>query len=654
MTIIHRKMTTLVLSTALSGVAGAVNVSVITYGAVGDGVTNDRPAIQNAIAYVNANGGGTATIPYRGSCSNTNGVCNTFLSGNLILESNVTLAISTNTSLTQSQAAADYSYTPVMGHSATSALWDTANFLNLPFISAASGATNLGVDGGGTIQMTTAPGGNANTIQVGPIGFYNVSNFTIENISILGSHVFNISLFNTSNGTVSGVTINTAHSGEFNDDGMSIQNSQSLAITGNTINTDDDGLYIWSSYNDPRGNTSGGLTNRWWSSANPQPSTNIEIANNSIASLGGMLIPWGAGAANPAQVEIAGINIHNNSFTANSYTSYAVHCWCDDPFHGEPYISPADIGVPEEMDASPVRDLTFANNTYIGDVSLPWDVGTNVVTDFPSPLMGGASAETVMNGGFEVGEAAYWSSVGTRGSDVGANNASVGQDGAWYGYIQYFSQGYTALYQGVRLDAGQTYTLKALLQSSGRSFRLFVYDTCTSASQTTNFSNTSWQAVSLVFEADSTCGDYHVGIDNFNGYSSGDWARIDDMSITSHVDSQNPMVSYSHGAGDVWIRYATTGDYDGDHKTSSTTGEYFLIPFVGTQATLLAYTYSGLGSGDISVDGGSVTNVSWSTSAHTTQDAVYTTPLLTYGLHQLKVAVHTNNYIDFDALNVTP
>jgi hypothetical protein len=649
----HATISALAFSGLLFGdVAFGLNVSVLDYGAVGNGVINDRSSIQSAIAAVNAGGGGTVTVPYRATCTNSNGVCNTYLTGNLTLESNVTLTITTGTSLQQSQNSADYTYTPVVGHAATSALWDTAVFLNLPFIYGASGTTNVGINGGGTIQLTTASGGNGSTIQIGPIGLYRVNEYVIENVSILGSHQFNISPFSTSNGTVSGVTINTAHSGELNDDGMSIQNSQNVHITENSINTDDDGAYIWSSYNDPRGNTSGGLTDRWWSSASPQPSTNIEIDHNTITSLGGTLIPWGAGAPDRSQVEISGVNIHNNTFTANSHTSYAVHCWCDSPFYGEPYIS--NLGNAEEMDASPVRDLTFAGNTYTGSVALEWDFGTNIVTDFSSPLIGGASSETVMNGGFEVGAAAYWSSVGARGTDVGAYSGSYGEDGDWYGYIQGFSEGYTALYQGLRLTGGQVYTLKALVQSSGRSFRLFAYNTCTSTQQTTNFSNTSWQTVSLTFTADSTCGDYRLGIDNNNGYSATDWARIDDMTINSHVDSQNSMVTYSHGGGDVWIRYATSGDYDGDHKTSSATGEYILIPFIGTQATLLGYTYSGLGSGDISIDGGSATNVSWSTASPTVQHAVYTTPVLTFGLHQLKVAVHGDGYIDFDALAVTP
>jgi hypothetical protein len=169
-----------------------------------------------------------------------------------------------------------------------------------------------------------------------------------------------------------------------------------------------------------------------------------------------------------------------------------------------------------------------------------------------------------------------------------------------------------------------------------------------------NFSNTAWSTASVTFTADSSCGNYHVGIDNNNGYSSGDWARIDDMTISSTIDSQNPEVTYSHGAGNVWNRYAVTGDYDGDHKASQTTGEYVLIPFIGTSATLLAYTYSGLGSGDISIDGGSPSNVSWSTGSTHEQYPVYTTPSLSFGLHKLKVAVHGDGYIDFDGLTATP
>jgi hypothetical protein len=146
----HATISALAFSGLLFGdVAFGLNVSVLDYGAVGNGVINDRSSIQSAIAAVNAGGGGTVTVPYRATCTNSNGVCNTYLTGNLTLESNVTLTITTGTSLQQSQNSADYTYTPVVGHAATSALWDTAVFLNLPFIYGASGTTNVGINGWG-------------------------------------------------------------------------------------------------------------------------------------------------------------------------------------------------------------------------------------------------------------------------------------------------------------------------------------------------------------------------------------------------------------------------------------------------------------------------------------------------------------------------
>lgn len=99
-----RRVTLGVLILSLLAFAGNANATLnvtITnspYNATGNGTTNDRVAIQNAINDVNAAGGGVVTLPFD----------KTFLSGNLRLKSNVTLTISGT--LLQSQNTSHYDY----------------------------------------------------------------------------------------------------------------------------------------------------------------------------------------------------------------------------------------------------------------------------------------------------------------------------------------------------------------------------------------------------------------------------------------------------------------------------------------------------------------------------------------------------------------
>ena len=258
--------------------AAGATVSVLSFGAIGNGLANDRPAIQSAIDAQAASGGGTVQIPYRPSCSNGNGVCNTFLSGNLVLKNGVTLQIDANATLEQSGYAGqgggrnDYTYLPVLSkYPATGLQWDLSAFVNTPLVYATN-ASNVAITGGGTIQMR--PGGSTEPY-LAPIGFVRVDGFAVGNLHILGAHVYNIVIIRGNNGTISGNEIVTANEGET--DGINLTNSQHVTVSDNTILNGDDGIYVVASYNDPRGGNG-----RWWSTADPQPSTAITVSGNTI------------------------------------------------------------------------------------------------------------------------------------------------------------------------------------------------------------------------------------------------------------------------------------------------------------------------------------------------------------------------------------
>ncbi len=104
---------------------------------------------------------------------------------------------------------------------------------------------------------------------------------------------------------VEGVDIDVGSVGHGSSDGISLQNPQHVRITGNHVKSSDDGIYVWSSYRDPRGTS-------WWSSADPQPSKDIEIDHNTVEVFPACckavaLIAWGANAPDLNQVAISDV-----------------------------------------------------------------------------------------------------------------------------------------------------------------------------------------------------------------------------------------------------------------------------------------------------------------------------------------------------------
>jgi parallel beta-helix repeat protein len=671
-------LSTLLLA-LVPALASASTVSVLSYGAVGNGSTNDRAAIQAAIAAQHTAGGGTVEFPYRSSCSNSNGVCNVYLSGNLVLKSKVTLLIPSNVTLKQSTYAGqdggrnDFTYTPLLGHTPpegeSTAAFAVNALTNQPFIYATE-VSEVAVSGGsslgGTIQM--GEGGEDNPY-LEPIGFYKVNGYTISNLHIDGAHGFNLALFTTENGTVSGNSI--IASDEVNTDGVSLQNSQNVTVSKNTIENDDDGVYVWESYDDPRG---GGSS--WWSSATPQPTENITFEENDISTYPGAvgsagalrIIPWGAGAPNQASVEMRNVSYLDNTES----DPIGVGCWCDDPYHGETYQE-STLDPMAEDDASPMTGFTFSGNTYedfeskAPEFVLSPDVITDLQADWGEPRE--PSALYFQNGGFEDSGMPYWSRVGPT-SDVGASDEpSKGQDGSWFGYMQHFSAGYEALYQGIALYGGNSYDFRLRTESSGKPFRMFVYDTCNGASiATSTFENTSWATKSLGFTvpAGDTCGDFHIGVDNSIAgytYGSSDSVRIDDASLTETgfgfglpdaISDHSPQVVHTG----TWVTAAEEVDFRGVHSYTGSPGASVTIPFVGTSAELVAITAPNLGVADVSVDGGTAVKVNEYSASEAWKQVVYDIGTLTYGLHTIKISYTgetkggSEPYIDFEALQV--
>ena len=91
---------------------------------------------------------------------------------------------------------------------------------------------------------------------------------------MLGASGFTMSLVRTTDGLVKNTRILPLRHG--NTDGISLQNSQRVRISGNTLRTGDDGICVRSSYNDPRA-----YAPTWWSSSEPPASREVEVDHSS-------------------------------------------------------------------------------------------------------------------------------------------------------------------------------------------------------------------------------------------------------------------------------------------------------------------------------------------------------------------------------------
>lgn len=607
----------------------AVDVTSAPYSAAGDGVTNDRLAIQQAIDDASAAGGGTVVLA----------LGRAFLSGNLVLKNGVSLQV--DGTLMQSQKVEDYSQPPAVGHYGSN---DLANFTNLPLIHAAD-ASGVGVGGSGTIQMTRAAGGLAATIQTAAIGFYKVHDYAIRDVHIDGGHVYNVMLYSTDHGLVQGITIQTPLADpvtgvpEGNTDGISLQNSSNIRITQNSITTDDDAVYVWASYKDPRGGVGS-----WWSSAAPEPSRNIEIDHNTVRTMRNgrafSFIPWGATDPDQSEVEISDVNVHDNSFTGGSPWGSALGMWSD------LYADPAGWTGSSYGFQSPITRVTFANNTYSGAIS-PMRI-TDLKSDFQM-LGTGAS----LNGDFSSGTA-DWTAAGDAGvatydtlpPAIGAGevqSATPGFDGK-FGYL--FATGDdTTLYQGLGLGApapleglvanGGAYTVSLQIATGTDPAEIFVQDTCTSktlASKEVSAPVAQWEQ--LTFTMAANCQNVRIGARMSAGEHG--WAVLDDFDVT-------PPAMHALDPGNVynghwsWSGGNSANEWRGSVMTAASPGQSVTTTFSGVRARVVADRSPNSGIASVSVDGQKAVDVDLYAPDSKAMQVVFDTGKLVAGKHTIRL-----------------
>ncbi len=477
--------------------------------AKGDGKTNDRKAIQDALDFVYSKGGGTVVLS----------ADKVFLSGGVILKDNVELHFEDGAELFQSSSQDDYvkpsedgyiPYKPGYGHNISPDVkWSHLWYYNFPLIFAPEGTKNIKVTGNGTIRMM--PDDEPSLImKICPIGFYRVDGFLISDVHITDYHSYAMMPFTSKNGLIKNVKIDRWSHG--NGDGICLMNCQNIRITGCTMHTGDDSVYIFSSYKDPR-------KSEWWSSDEPQASLNIEIDHNNLQSdhckAFGMIL-WGIDCPDQSKIEVRNVYVHDNYFQTMGNWNY------------NPYTT--KNGYP------PVTHFRFENNTF--DAIEPNFFETQI-TD----MNFFHSSKQFINGGFENGGFVFWSdrknsnpeSVGVGYYEDDMPELEGGSQGKAYGYISHLDEGDAAIYQGLYISSSEPCCFWAKVQTSGATCRMFVRNLETGeliASK--DFSNTEWEDIQLDFTVPEST-NYHIGIER--GKATKGWARIDNATLLGNCEA---------------------------------------------------------------------------------------------------------------------
>lgn len=499
-----------------ASLASALNVDVLNspYSARGDGTSNDRVAIQNAINDVNSAGGGEVLLPGG----------RVYLSGDLQLKSNVTLRIlgSLKSSLTTS----DYAHTPQFDRTFNpeQCAWDDKYLYNFPLIYIGSGTSNVRITGGsgtqGTLRIASGGSTDASNIFMAMIGAYNASGITIDSIKLRNAKGYNTAFIGCDNLTINAINMDSVFNtgSDLNCDGVSLNNCQNVHISNSFLRVNDDIVYPWSSDRDPRGRT-------WWNSNTPEPCMNIEVDHNTMILINNMYAPhnftvinWSGCATNKGNAQISGINVHDNtmSYAGSGGSGIFFEMLGTDPMHGG-------------CGWAPVSNFTWRNNTNQSSSSIgnmPCTV-TDCNVDFSNSSW--RSPSSLQNTNFENYGTPYWS------LRKNGNNGSAGADtvdkyaGFYSGFIANLDLGDAKIYQGLWLSAN-TYTFKAYVKSSGVTTRLFARDKDDNLIASADFNNTGWANQGLSF-AVSSAKLVRLGIERGNATSG--WARIDNAQLAT-------------------------------------------------------------------------------------------------------------------------
>jgi polygalacturonase len=204
--------------------------------AKGDGKTNDAAAIQAAVDAANKAGGGVVLL--KGG---------TFLSGSIQLRSNVTLRIDKTATLKGTQNDADYP--PHVPNTPNTQLSNCKRALIY-----AEGATNVRIDGGGTIDGNgSAPQWNTATVVEAerPMVIWTAqcNGVHLSGVNVKNSAMWSVVSMEDDNVFIDKLTVNSTQGRTR--DGIDIVDSHNVKLTNSTVSSEDDSICLKSG--SPRG-----------------------------------------------------------------------------------------------------------------------------------------------------------------------------------------------------------------------------------------------------------------------------------------------------------------------------------------------------------------------------------------------------------------